>query len=308
MSLLLALLGVVLLYVGGEVLVRSASGLASRLGVRPLVIGLTVVAFGTSAPELAASLTAALSGTPEIAIGNVVGSNIANVGLILGITALVYPLATSMRFVRREVPLMLLVTALLVPVLWGGAVLRWEGAVLLVLLAGFLWVITRTGSSVLEEAEESGQARRVPLLLGLAGTAVGVVLLWLGGRALVGGAVDIATGLGVPQRVIGLTLVAVGTSLPELASSMVAAMRRETDIILGNIIGSNVFNLLAVLGTTSLVAPIRFDARAATPDLAVMMLFSLALLPLMARGERLGRSAGALLLTAYAVYIVALVA
>ncbi len=308
MSLLLALLGVALLYVGGEVLVRSASGLASRLGVRPMVIGLTVVAFGTSAPELAASLTAALSGTPEIAIGNVVGSNIANVGLILGITALVYPLATTVRFVRREVPIMLLVTALLVPVLWGGAVLRWEGAVLLALLGGFLWVITRTGSSVVEEAEESGRARRVPVLLGVAGTAVGVVLLWLGGRALVGSAVAIATSLGVPQRVIGLTLVAVGTSLPELASSMVAAMRRETDIILGNIIGSNVFNLLAVLGTTALVAPIHFDARAATPDLVVMMLFSVALLPLMARGERLGRSAGVLLLTAYAVYIVALVA
>ncbi|MEJ2291350.1 MAG: hypothetical protein P8Y05_06500, partial [Deinococcales bacterium] len=170
MNVVLVLIGTLLLYVGGEVLVRSASGLAARLGVRPMVIGLTVVAFGTSAPELAASLTAALSGTPEIAIGNVVGSNIANVGLILGITAMIFPLVTGSRFVRREVPLMLLVTALVAPVLYGGAVTRWEGMALLGLLAGFLWVITRTGSSVLEEAEEGGRAARTPVWIGLLGT------------------------------------------------------------------------------------------------------------------------------------------
>jgi len=307
MSVVLVIVGVVLLYAGGEVLVRSASGLAARLGVRPMVIGLTVVAFGTSAPELAASLTAALSGTPDIAIGNVVGSNIANVGLILGLTAMVYPLVTGSRFVRREVPLMLLITALLVPVLWGGAVLRWEGVLLLALLAGFLWVITRTGSSVLDEVAEAPRAR-APVWLGVLGTAAGVALLWFGARSLIGGAVVIATSLGIPQRVIGLTLVAVGTSLPELASSMVAAMRRETDIILGNIVGSNVFNLLAVLGTTALVKPIRFDGAGATVDVVVMALFSAALLPLMWRGERLGRSAGSFLLLGYAVYILTLVA
>jgi cation:H+ antiporter len=307
MSLVLVILGIVLLYSGGEVLVRSASALAARLGVRPMVIGLTVVAFGTSAPELAASLTAALSGTPEIAIGNVVGSNIANVGLILGLTAMVYPLVTGSRFVRREVPLMLLVTALLLPVLWDGAVLRWEGGILLALLAGFLWVITRTGSTVLEEGRDA-PARGLPVWLGLLGTAAGIALLTFGARALVGGAVQIATSFGISQRVIGLTLVAVGTSLPELASSMVAAMRRETDIILGNIVGSNVFNLLAVLGTTALVQPIRFDGAGATVDIAVMALFSVALLPLMWRGKRLGRAAGFFLLIGYAVYIVTLVA
>ena len=307
MSVVLVVVGVVLLYAGGEVLVRSASGLAARLGVRPMVIGLTVVAFGTSAPELAASLTAALSGTPEIAIGNVVGSNIANVGLILGLTAIVYPLVTGSRFVRREVPLMLLVTALLVPVLWGGAVLRWEGVLLLAVLAGFLWIITRTGSSVLDEVADARPAH-APAWLGLLGTAAGIALLWFGARSLVGGAVQIATSFGIPQRVIGLTLVAVGTSLPELASSMVAAMRRETDIILGNIVGSNVFNLLAVLGTTALVRPIRFDGAGATVDIVVMALFSVALLPLMWRGERLGRAAGFFLLLGYAVYILTLVA
>ncbi len=307
MSVVLVIVGVVLLYAGGEVLVRSASSLAARLGVRPMVIGLTVVAFGTSAPELAASLTAALSGTPEIAIGNVVGSNIANVGLILGLTAMVYPLVTGGRFVRREVPLMLAVTALLMPVLWGGAVLRWEGAFLLILLAGFLWLITRTGSAVLDEASATPRAH-VPAWLGVLGTAVGVALLWFGARSLIGGAVTIATSLGIPQRVIGLTLVAVGTSLPELASSMVAAMRRETDIILGNIVGSNVFNLLAVLGTTALVRPIRFDGAGATLDVVVMALFSVALLPLMWRGERLGRAAGVFLLVGYVVYILTLVA
>jgi len=200
------------------------------------------------------------------------------------------------------------VTALLAPVLWGGAVTRWEGVVLLALLGGFLWVITRTGASVLDEAQEGGQARRAPVWLGLVGTALGVALLWFGARALVSGAVQIASGLGVPQRVVGLTVVAVGTSLPELASSMVAAMRRETDIILGNIVGSNVFNLLAVLGVTAVVQPIRFDGRGATLDIIVMALFSVALLPLMWRGERLGRTGGAFLLVAYAVYILTLVA
>jgi len=307
-NVLLVIAGVVLLYLGGEVLVRSASGLASRLGVRPLVVGLTVVAFGTSAPELAASLTAALSGTSEIAVANVVGSNIANVGLILGLTALIYPLVSSRRFVRREVPLMLLVTAALAPVLWGGRVGRWEGVVLLALLAGFLWAITRTGSGLVEEAESVTEIGRVPLWLGLVGVAAGVVLLAVGARWLVSGAIAIATAFGVPQRVIGLTLVALGTSLPELASSMVAALRKETDIILGNIVGSNVFNLLAVLGVTTAAHPIVFDGRAATPDVLAMAAFSLAPLPLMWRGERLGRAAGAFLLVGYAVYILALVA
>lgn len=308
MNVLLVVVGVALLYLGGEVLVRSASGLASRLGVRPLVIGLTVVAFGTSAPELAASLTAALSGKSEIAVGNVVGSNIANVGLILGLTALLYPLASSSRFVRREVPLMLLVTAATAPVLWGGRVDRLEGVVLLVLLASFLWIITRTGSGLVEEAEAVTGPAWAPAWLGLAGTALGIALLWVGARALVGGAIAIATNLGVPERVIGLTLVALGTSLPELASSMVAALRKETDIILGNIVGSNVFNLLAVLGATATARPITFDGRAATPDILAMAAFSLALLPLMWRGERLGRVAGALLLAGYLAYVVLVLA
>lgn len=308
MSALLVVVGIVLLYLGGEVLVRSASGLAQRLGVRPMLIGLTVVAFGTSAPELAASLTAALSGTPEIAIGNVVGSNIANVGLILGLTAMIYPLASDSRFVRREVPLMLGVTALLAPVLLAGSVRRWEGFVLLGLLAGFLWLITRTGGSPVAGTEEVRSGSGAPVWLGLAGTVAGIAILWFGARALVGGAVDIATGLGVSQQVVGLTLVAVGTSLPELASSMVAALRRESDIILGNVIGSNVFNLLAVLGATAAVQPIRFDGRGVTPDVIVMAAFGLALLPLMGRTRRLGRTAGLLLVLAYVVYVVALVA
>jgi len=307
-NVVLVLVGVVLLYFGGEVLVRSASGLASRLGVRPLVVGLTVVAFGTSAPELAASLTAALSGTSEIAVANVVGSNIANVGLILGLTALIYPLLTGSRFVRREVPLMLLVTAALAPVLWGGRIGRWEGVLLLALLGGFLWLITRSGSGLLDEAESVGRGGRTPVWRGVLGTAVGVAVLWLGARELVGGAIAIATTLGVPQRVIGLTVVALGTSLPELASSLVAAIRKEADIILGNIVGSNVFNLLAVLGTTAVAHPITFDGRASTPDILVMAAFSLALLPLMWRGQRLGRAAGGLLLAGYLAYILLLVA
>jgi len=304
-NVVLVVVGLAGLYLGGELLVRGASSLARALGISPMVIGLTVVAFGTSAPELAATLVAALRGAPELAIGNVVGSNIANVGLILGLTALAYPLAAGATFLRREVPWMLAATALAMPLLFDGRLGRLEGLLLWIALAAFLVAAFRTGGlpgEVDEGAEAPPGVRRWPVRDVLA-VVIGVAVLAFGAHALVTGATALATAWGVPERVIGLTLVALGTSLPELASSLVAALRRETDIILGNVIGSNIFNLLAVLGTAALVHPVEVPVAGLRFDLLIMLGFALAVVPLMLVGRRLGRRDDTLLLVAYLAYV-----
>ena len=328
MNLLFVILGVALLYYGGELLVNNAVRLAGRLNISSVVIGLTVVAFGTSAPELAATLAATLQGLPELALGNVVGSNIANVGLILGLTALLYPLESTPNFVRREVPIMLGVSALLVPVLWNGVVGRLEGALLLVVLGVYLFYlfkadnvtqvtapvtstpvtsapVTAPDTSVPDVPAPATVAAEAetPLWRSLLFLTLGVGLLVLGARLLVVGAAALARAFGVPEAVIGLSLVAFGTSLPELASSAVAALRKETDIILGNIVGSNIFNVLAVLGVTALVTPVREPFVRAAPNLGVMLAFSAAVFLMMFRGSRLGRLGGGALLLAYVGYV-----
>jgi cation:H+ antiporter len=304
-NVVLVVIGLVGLYLGGELLVRSASSLARALGISPMVIGLTVVAFGTSAPELAATLVAALRGAPELAVANVVGSNVANIGLILGLTALAYPLASNASFLRREVPWMLGATVLALPLLFDGRLGRLEGLLLWVALAVFLLAAFRSGGSpaVLVDDVGSAASARRPWRDAL-GVAVGVAVLAYGAHALVTGATALALIWGVPERVIGLTLVALGTSLPELASSLVAALRRETDIILGNVIGSNLFNLLAVLGTAAVVQPIEVPPVDLRLDLAIMLVFALAVPPLMLADRRLGRRRGALLVVAYVSYVV----
>ncbi len=312
MSYLLVFLGALLLYAGGELLVRNASHLARRYGLSSLVIGLTVVAFGTSSPELAATLVSSLAGAPEVAIGNVIGSNIANVGLILGLTALIYPLQGARSFVRRELPLMILVGVLLFPLFWSGVISRLEGGLLFGLLLGYLWFQFRqveeqgedaTGQGEGKEVEGAAQVDSPPLWRSVVGIVLGIGLLVGGAQALVGGAVVIAQSFGVPERVIGLTLVALGTSLPELASSLVAALRREADLILGNIVGSNIFNVLAILGVTALVQPVPVDFGSVTLDLWVMTGLSLLVVPFMLRRYRIGRTGGGLLLALYGVYI-----
>ncbi len=294
MSYFLIFLGIFLLYTGGELLVRNASHLARTFGLSSLVIGLTVVAFGTSSPELATTLLSTLEGSPEVAVGNVIGSNIANIELILGLTALIYPLQSARAFIRRELPFMIAVGALLIPVFWDGVATRYEGAALLALLVGYLvyqfWQsgrarragrgegaepVTSAGgdaSSSLEANTETEPAdtelpATIPLWRAGLGVALGIGVLVAGAQALVSGAVTVAQGFGVPERVIGLTLVALGTSLPELASSLVAAVRREADIILGNVVGSNVFNSLAILGLTRTRPPgsHRLRGRSARP-------------------------------------------
>jgi len=307
MNILLILLGVLLLYAGGELLVRNATKLAALWGLSPLVIGLTIVAFGTSSPELAASLIAALQDSPEIAIGNVVGSNIANVGLILGLTALIYPLRTQASVIRREVPIMV-GAALLVPLsLLDGTVSRLEGAIGVLLLAGFTYMLIRTDEKpeVTQEyeAEYTSSETPSPWLAGL-GIVVGLALLVGGAQSLVSGATAIARALGVPELVIGLTLVAVGTSLPELATSLIAALKKESEIALGNIVGSNIFNVLGILGVTALVRPINVPLQAVGIDVIVMIGFSLVLIPFLLTGLRLGRLEGAIFIALYATYVV----
>ncbi|WP_022853295.1 calcium/sodium antiporter [Thermodesulfatator atlanticus] len=296
-------LGIILLYGGGEALVNSATRLALLLRVSPLVIGLTLVAFGTSAPELAATLVASFKGIGDVAFGNVVGSNIANLGLVLGLVAIIRPLKTSFRFVTQEVPFMLFTGILLYIFAYDGKLTRLEGLFLLIFLAVFLVFLLKRSGSVAAPSPENEKPEVKKVLLYIAGVAVGVALLSQGAEFLVEGAVGIARKFGISERVIGLTMVAVGTSLPELFSTLVAAYRRAGDIILGNVIGSNIMNVLAILGCTSLIKPFTFSHHEVTFDLSVMMGFFFLAWAMLFIGKDVTRKEGAILLGCYIVYI-----
>ncbi len=305
MEILLALLGALLLYAGGELLVKGAVNLSRLYELSPMVIGLTVVAFGTSTPELASSLIAVWREAPAIAVGNVVGSNIANIGLILGCAACLFPIAARSEFLRRETPILVAVTALVPLVLADHTVSRLEGIMLSALVIPYLWLLLRQKGSADVEKEfeqEYGDATGSPMQA--VGFVVGgALLLILGATALVEGAVALARQWGISERVIGITVVAFGTSLPELATAIVAALRREADIALGNVVGSNVFNILAVLGLTAASRPIAVDPGSMTIDVGVMMALSLALVPMLLTKQRISRMEGAVLISAYATYV-----
>lgn len=306
MDYLFVLVGVVLLYLGGEGLVRGAVRLASSLGVSPLVIGMTIVGFGTSSPELFANLAAVLGGTPELAFGNIVGSNIANIGLILGLSAAIAAIRVRSVVVRREVPVMLLAAFVMVPVFLGGTMGRLEGVLCVLLLGVYLWRLFRSEESPAVEAEfaiEYGDGRRAPANVTSWFMVVGGLGLLAGGaRLLVLGATEIARSWGVPELVIGLTVVAVGTSLPELVTSVVAASKGEPDIALGNIVGSNVFNVLGILGVSAIIRPLPLPSDGGWRDIAVMLGFSMVLLPMLVSGMRLVRWEGLALMAAYVAY------
>lgn len=305
---LLLAMGVGVLYFGAEWLVRGATRLASSLGVPPIVVGLTVVSMGTSAPELVVCLVAALRGNPDLAIGNVMGSNLANIGLILGLTAMVRPLEVTGRVVTREIPVMIVVTLMLFPLVWDGQLSRPDGMILIVILALYLLFINRAAGE--ETAEVKGEfevyaedsradAKTVAGSLGL--IVMGSIGLVLGGRSIVMSAEYIASAFGVPDLVIGLTLVAIGTSLPELATALVAAFRKEADIAVGNIIGSNVFNIAAILGITSTVEPIRVVTNVVQQELPAVLVVSLLAFPITRSAHRIRRWEGAILLAAYGI-------
>ena len=299
--------GIVVLYFGAEWLVRGASRLASSLGVSPIVIGLTVVSLGTSAPELVVCLVAALQGNPGLAIGNVMGSNLANIGLILGLTSLVHPLEVKHRVVWREMPVMLLITFAIYPIAFDRVLSRMDGfMLLLVLLAYLVWVFRsghpdeiKSSHGPRDSMATSEEAASLLNLKDIGYVALGSAFLVLGGYCIVKGAVEVASALGISEVIIGLTVVAIGTSLPELATSLVAAMRQEVDIAVGNIIGSNIFNLTAIFGTTAIVRPIMIPETVLSRELAGVVFMSLLLLPILRNGWQIKRWEGALLLTAY---------
>ncbi|MCB1061897.1 MAG: calcium/sodium antiporter [Verrucomicrobiae bacterium] len=311
-SLLLIALGLVLLVAGAEALVRGASGLARAAGLSPLVIGLTVVAFGTSSPELAVSIKATLAGSGDLAIGNIAGSNIFNIAAILGLSALICPLVVNYQIVRLDMPVMLGASLLFISFcLTGEGISRPEAGVLfasVIAYTVFLVRMSRRESAAAKASAESLEIHGVPaeaparLWTQFLLAAAGFGLLLIGARFLVDNAVLLARGMGVSEAVIGLTIVAAGTSLPELATSIVAAIRKETDVAIGNIVGSNIFNLLAIGGAAGLVRPIGLG-NIDRVDLAVMFAVSLLLLPLMRTGFRLVRWEGAVLISAYVGYV-----
>ncbi len=313
---LLLAFGIGLLIAGGESMVRGAAALARQLGVPPLVVGLTVVAFGTSAPELAVNVTAAIRGDGAIAFGNLIGSNLANVGLILAGAALVRKLTVHSTVITREIPMMLVASA--AALIMGFDALRMEpvsqydraeGLLLLLFFGIFLYytiaetVRKRATDSFVQQVRGHKVGVRMESLGASVGlVALGIVVLALGGHFTVVGAVGLAEMLGAPKSLIGLTVVAIGTSLPELSASMLAARKGEADLAVGNVIGSNIFNLLFVFGVTSVIQPVPVPTRGYA-DLVAMFVFGVALLVLSLGRKRITRLDGAALIFAYLAYI-----
>ncbi|ROR73839.1 calcium/sodium antiporter [Bogoriella caseilytica] len=325
-NVLLVLGGMALLTAGGETLVRGAASLARTIGMSSLIVGLTVVSFATSAPELAVSTGAALSGSPGLAVGNVVGSNIVNILLVLGLSAIVVPLMVNSRLVRTDLPVMIGLSIAMLLLALDGSFTRLDGALLFGALVAYLaWTAIRVrrggpevAAGLVEEAGDEDSpgplARRLAFLRAtkarstvtdLVLVAIGVGLLVGGAQLMVRGATEIAASFGVSDLVIGLTVVAVGTSLPELATSLIAALRGERDMAVGNIVGSNIFNIGAVLGLTSLIAPdgVRVDPAAINFDIPIMVAVALVLLPLAFTGYLISRFEGVVLVAFYGAYV-----
>lgn len=302
--------GLVALYFGGEWFVEGAARIARSFGLSSMVIGLTVVAFGTSTPELLVSLSAALAGNSDIAIGNVIGSNIANIGLILGMTGLIFPISVHIDLLRREIPILLAATAGTALLVIDGEVSRLDGVLMLIGLVAFNVFMIYSARREREKRvflDEDGEDAEDPPPVEPIGRSVvrglvGLAVLLLGAQLTVQGAVDLARSVGVSELVIGVTLVAFGTSLPELTTSIVAAFKKESDIAIGNIVGSNIYNLLSILGLTAVLAPIDVDQRVITFDGVVMVGFTLLLLPLV-WNRVIQRREGFLLLTLYFIFI-----
>ncbi len=303
--------GVGVLYFGAEWLVRGSARLAASLGVSPIVVGLTVVSMGTSAPELVISVVASLGGNPDIAVGNVMGSNLANVGLVLGISAILRPLHVSTKIVTREVAVMIFITAALLPLIWDSHIGRIEGFVLVAMLVAYLYFVYRTSKAEGREApDEYGNATReagglssmsivrdsVFILLGIGG-------LVLGAFAISESAVALAEAMNISELVIGVTLVSIGTSLPELATCAVAALRHEADIAVGNILGSNVFNIAGVLGLTSIVAPLDFSREVVRLEYPAVLAITVLMVPIVRHRLVIRRREGVALLSIYLILL-----
>lgn len=301
MDIVLIIIGLLALVGGGEILVNGSVSLAKSMRLSPMVIGLTIVGFGTSLPELLTSVTAALAGSPGVAIGNVVGSNIANILLILGVAALLSPIAVDRSGFRRDNTVLVLATAAAIGILFMGQTGRIVGLALVTSLGLYLWYVLRYAegakpSGDVEVLVRPGWKSGLFILAGLAATI-------LGAKALVTGAVEIAGRAGMSEAVIGLTLVAVGTSLPELVTSVIAARRNMSDVALGNIVGSNIFNILGILGVTALIAPIPVPAEMVVRDSLVLGAATILMVVNCRTGWKVTRAEGALFLALYAGYV-----
>ena len=291
--------GFVILTLGAESLVRGASSIALKLGLSPLIIGLTIVAFGTSAPELAVSIKSAVAGNSEIALGNVIGSNIANIGLILGITALIRPIKIESQMVKRDIPIMIAASLLFWGLLLDDGLSFIDGAILSTLLVTYLsYSYFTADKQASDETEDVGQRQWLSIIF----IIVGISMLVGGGILFVDGAVALAQSFGISEIIIGLTIVAIGTSMPELVTSIVAALKGQSDIAIGNVVGSNLFNILGILGVTALIHPI-IGSEISPLDWQVMIGLAVMLLPFAYTGLRIGRREGAILILGYLSYI-----
>lgn len=307
---LIAFGGLLLLIAGGELLVRGAVGIAKSMSVPPLIIGLTVVSFGTSAPELLVSLNAALGGNPGIAIGNVLGSNIANIALVLGVTVMIFPIIIQKQTLKLDWPVMMLASILFYVFALDLVVQRWEGIILFLILICYIVVLINTMRKNKKEAPPADELEDAPksVPLSIFFLLLGLVGLYFGSEYFVSGASDLAAYFGMSESMIGLTIVAFGTSAPELVASTIAAFRKEADLAVGNLIGSNIFNIFAVLGLTSSVTPIEVSSTVMRFDIFWMLGIAVMLLPLMLTGRKMTKLEGFLLFACYGAYIAILIA
>ncbi|WP_234369158.1 calcium/sodium antiporter [Brumimicrobium mesophilum] len=310
-NILLIVLGLALLIAGGEFLVKGAVGVAAKARLSKLVIGMTVVSFGTSSPELLVSLQSASEGLPELAIGNVIGSNIANLALVLGVTVLIFPMPVARNTIRFDWPMMMIASVLFYVFALNLQIERWEGLLMFTILIAFItFIIIKSrksnGPNTTEIPEMEELVANISIGKNLVFIAIGLVGLYFGSTWLIDGAKAIAEDAGISKHVIGITIIAFGTSVPELATSCVAAYKKETDISVGNLIGSNIFNILAVLGLTAIVQPIAIEEIVMSWDVLWMIGIALILLPMMVYRRKVGRFSGFILLGIYVTYIISL--
>ncbi len=295
--------GLLLLIIGGDLLVRGAESLAIRLGMTQLVIGLTVVAFGTSAPELFISIGAALQDLDDVAIGNAVGSNIANLTLVLGLAACVHPLRVETQVLKKDVPILILCSfALCIMLYVSGMLTRGYGALMIIALATYLFFCIRWGRTSKSEPEDCRNDASKSLLLSVFLVVIGLVMLVYGADFFVDGAVQLARMIGISEAIISLTLIALGTSLPEIASTLIASLKGRGDLAIGNAVGSSIFNILAILGLTSLITPLSLG-NISWIDLAFMTFTALIVLPIFYTGQKMTRPEGVFLVFCYFAYL-----
>lgn len=306
------IIGLIILIVGGDYLVRGSSSIALRLHLSPLVVGLTIVAFGTSAPELVISIQSALKGSPDLAMGNVVGSNICNLALVLGLTAVIYPVKVQENSIKIDWPMTMGASILLFLVVRDQSLNFAEGIIFFIILTTYLFFIIRNSRketmASYKEEEEIPDAPTKQIWKDIVFIVIGCIGLYYGSEWFVGSAKELALNLGVGERVVGLTVVALGTSLPEMVTAAVASYKGQTDLALGNLMGSNIFNILSILGITGIIKEIHVNIEIINTDIVWMLLITLMILPLMVMRREVGRVDGIILLIVYSVYIFTVVA